>query len=440
MHHLGKENCRLSNHLDTRVVSYYILKKILDEGMTIEGAIDSLSHKINDEDRGFIRHLVTTTLRRLGQLDKIINHMTKTKLGNTQMAVRHVLRLGITQLLFMDVPAYAAVDGSVKLVETKLSKKLQYLKHPVNAILRNVDRERKALLKKFGNTRLNFPKWLLNSWDIRFGNKIVKDIIAVCLEEAPLDVNLKPHLDAEEWANLLNGKVVRDNIIRIEKSGKIKDLTGYNQGHWWVQDVAATLPETLLGTIKGDVLYDLCAAPGGKTAQSAARGALVTAVDMSRKRLERLNENMKRLNLKVDVVMSDILEFKPENPADFILLDAPCSSTGTIRRHPEILHIRDAKQVNEMAIMQSKMLEHVSSIMKSGSILVYSVCSMQQEEGPDQINALLEKDRSLKRKEILREELNDFENAILENGDVQTLPHFMEGGMDGFFIARLEKI
>lgn len=440
MDDLGKENCRLSNYLDSRVVSYYILKKILDEAMTIEGAMDSLSHKINDGDRGFIRHLVTTTIRRLGQLDKIINHMTKTKLGNTQMAVRHVLRLGITQLLYMDVPAYAAVDGSVRLVETKISKKLQYLKNPVNAILRNVDRERELLLKKFGNTRLNFPKWLLSSWDARFGNATVKDIIAACLEEAPLDLNFKPHLNIEEWANSLNGKVVRDHIIRLEKSGKIDDLKGYKEGLWWVQDVAATLPETLLGVKKGEAVFDLCAAPGGKTAQSAAKGAVVTAVDMSHKRLKRLAENMKRLNFDVDVVTSNILEFIPESSASHYLLDAPCSSTGTIRRHPEILHIRDANDVNEMALMQSKMLDHVSSIMKSGSILVYSVCSMQQEEGPDQIKALLERDRSLKRKEILKEELIGFEQAILENGDVQTLPHFIEGGMDGFFISRLEKI
>jgi 16S rRNA (cytosine967-C5)-methyltransferase len=390
-------------------------------------------------DRGFIRHLVTTTIRRLGQLDKIINHMTKTKLGNTQMAVRHVLRLGITQLLFMEVPAYAAVDSSVGMIETKLSKKLQYLKNPVNAILRNVDRDREQLLKKFGNTRLNFPKWLLKSWDARFGNAIVKEMIAVCLEEAPLDITIKPQLKSEDWANSLQGKVVRENTVRLEKSGKINDLAGYHEGEWWVQDITATLPASLLGAKEDDTLWDLCAAPGGKTAQSAAKGIAVTAVDMSHKRLKRLEENMKRLNLNVDVITSDVLNFKPSVKADYILLDAPCSSTGTVRRHPEILHSRQPQEVKELVNLQSEMLDHVSSIMKKGSILVYSVCSMEQEEGPDQINALLQRDRSLKRKEILKEELVGLEQAILETGDVQTLPHFIEGGMDGFFIARLEK-
>ena len=425
--------------MDSRVASFYILKKILDEGNTIEGALDSLSHKINMSDRGFIRHLVTTTIRRLGQLDKIINHMTKTKLGNTQMAVRHVLRLGITQLLFMEVPAYAAVDSSVGMIETKLSKKLQYLKNPVNAILRNVDRDREQLLKKFGNTRLNFPKWLLKSWDARFGNAIVKEMIAVCLEEAPLDITIKPQLKSEDWANSLQGKVVRENTVRLEKSGKINDLAGYHEGEWWVQDITATLPASLLGAKEDDTLWDLCAAPGGKTAQSAAKGIAVTAVDMSHKRLKRLEENMKRLNLNVDVITSDVLNFKPSVKADYILLDAPCSSTGTVRRHPEILHSRQPQEVKELVNLQSEMLDHVSSIMKKGSILVYSVCSMEQEEGPDQINALLQRDRSLKRKEILKEELVGLEQAILETGDVQTLPHFIEGGMDGFFIARLEK-
>jgi len=429
----------LTDHLDSRVASFYILKKILDEGNTIEGALDSLSHKINMSDRGFIRHLVTTTIRRLGQLDKIINHMTKTKLGNTQMAVRHVLRLGITQLLFMEVPAYAAVDSSVGMIETKLSKKLQYLKNPVNAILRNVDRDREQLLKKFGNTRLNFPKWLLKSWDARFGNAIVKEMIAVCLEEAPLDITIKPQLKSEDWANSLQGKVVRENTVRLEKSGKINDLAGYHEGEWWVQDITATLPASLLGAKEDDTLWDLCAAPGGKTAQSAAKGIAVTAVDMSHKRLKRLEENMKRLNLNVDVITSDVLNFKPSVKADYILLDAPCSSTGTVRRHPEILHSRQPQEVKELVNLQSEMLDHVSSIMKKGSILVYSVCSMEQEEGPDQINALLQRDRSLKRKEILKEELVGLEQAILETGDVQTLPHFIEGGMDGFFIARLEK-
>ena len=391
-------------------------------------------------DRGFIRHLVTTTIRRLGQLDKIINHMTKTKLGNTQMAVRHVLRLGITQLLFMEVPAYAAVDSSVGLIETKLSKKLQYLKNPVNAILRNVDRDREQLLKKFGNTRLNFPKWLLKSWDARFDNAIVKEMIAVCLEEAPLDITIKPHLKAEDWADSLQGKVVRENTVRLEKSGKINDLAGYHEGEWWVQDIAATLPASLLGAKEGDTLLDLCAAPGGKTAQSAAKGIAVTAVDMSHKRLKRLEENMKRLDLKVDVIASDVLNFKPPVKADYILLDAPCSSTGTVRRHPEILHSRQTQEVKGLVKLQSEMLDHVSSIMKKGAILVYSVCSMEQEEGPDQINALLQRDRSLKRKEISKEELVGLEHAILETGDLQTLPHFIEGGMDGFFITRLEKI
>lgn len=436
---MGKEIYNLANVQDRREVSYFILKSVLDDGATIEGAMDAHSDIIKEGDRGFIRHLVTTTIRRLGQLDKIINHLTKTKLGNTQMAIRHVLRLGITQLLYMDVPAYAAVDSSVQLVQKRVPKKLQYLKNTVNAILRKVDIERDQYLKKFGNTRLNFPKWLLQSWDERFGQAAVKEMITVALNEAPLDIRLKPEEVPQEMADTLKGKVVFGSTVRIEKAGKISELQGYYNGRWWVQDVAASIPETLLAAPKESQMLDLCAAPGGKTAQAASRGVMVTAVDLSPGRLKRLGENMRRLRLKVDVVTSDVLNFNPDQKYDYILLDAPCSSTGTIRRHPEILHTRKEQDVKAMAEIQVKMLDHAATLLNEGGIMVYSVCSMQKEEGPDQIKALLERCASLKRKEIKIEELPDFEQAILETGDVQTLPHYMEGGMDGFFISRLQK-
>ncbi|MDG1707467.1 MAG: RsmB/NOP family class I SAM-dependent RNA methyltransferase [Emcibacteraceae bacterium] len=425
--------------LNSREASFFILKKIMDEGVTIEGALRDFSAKINEGERGFVRHLVATTMRRMGQLDKIIDHLTKTKLGNTQMAVRHILRLGVTQILFMDVPAYAAVDGSVRIADKRVPKKLRYLKNTVNAVLRNVDRERDALLKKFGNTRLNFPQWLLKSWDNRFGNAVVKEILAECLNEAPLDIRLKPDLEGEAWAEQLGGTLISDQTVRLKKAGKVFDLPGYDDGHWWVQDVAASIPETLLGAKSGDSVLDLCAAPGGKAAQCASRGAKVTAVDMSAKRLRRFRDNMERLDLDVDIVTSDALDYSPTEKYDFILLDAPCSSTGTIRRHPEMLHLRWPRHVKEMAEVQSKLLKHASGLLNEGGTLIYSVCSMEAEEGPDQIKALLDNDGSLKRKEIIKEEMASLEQAVMETGDVQTLPHYMDGGMDGFFISRITK-
>ncbi|MBL4604054.1 MAG: 16S rRNA (cytosine(967)-C(5))-methyltransferase RsmB [Emcibacteraceae bacterium] len=430
----------MSNDIKSREVAFLVLKKVLDDAATLERSIDKYATDLSAQDRGFIRHLTTTAIRRLGQLDKIINHCTKTKLGNTQMAIRHVLRLGITQLLYTEVPAHAAVNTSVSLVAKRVPKKLHYLKNTVNAVLRKVDRERETLLKKYSNTRLNFPPWLLKRWDNRFGQSMVKEILDALLNEAPLDLSIRPEHNQDEWAEKLKGIVMPGGAIRIEKAGKVRDIIGYDDGIWWVQDMAARLPAILLGAGQGDGVLDLCAAPGGKAAQSAANGAMVTAVDFSESRLIRLKQNMERLKLKIDVVTSDVLTYEPQKSYDYILLDAPCSSTGTIRRHPEILHTRRPEDVKELSILQGKMLDHAVSLLNDGGILIYSVCSMEQSEGPDQINALLQRHGSLKRKEIINEEIPGLEQSILEIGDVQTLPHYISGGMDGFFISRLVKV
>ena len=305
--------------------------------------------------------------------------------------------------------------------------------------LRNTDRERETLLKRFGNTRLNFPKWLLKSWDDRFGPAAVKEILTEALNEAPLDLTLKPEQDVEHWAKQLDGDVMSDGGIRIKKAGRISSLPGYNEGAWWVQDVAARIPANLLGAKTGEAVLDLCAAPGGKAAQSAAIGANVTAVDISESRLKRLKDNMERLKLEVGVVTSDVLSYNPNKHFDYILLDAPCSSTGTIRRHPELLHTRGEKIVEELAKLQEKMLDYAVSLLNEDGVLVYSVCSMEKQEGPDQINALLKRQGSLKRKEVESKELPGLEQAITASGDVQTLPHYLEDGMDGFFISRIQK-
>ncbi len=434
----------MTNELLSRQAAYFILKKVLDDGVTLEASIEEVirdyERDISVQDRGFIRHITTACIRRLGQLDKMIDHCTQTKLGNTQMSVRHVLRLGIAQLLFSEVPAYAAVNTSVNLMGKVVPKKLRYLKNTVNAILRKIDREHDTFIKKFGNTRLNIPKWLLESWDQRYGQAVVKEIIPVLLSEPPLDISVMPSLDLAEWAKKLEAEILPSGGLRLYKAGKITKLEGYNTGMWWVQDLAASLPAKLLNASPKDRVLDLCAAPGGKAAQSAAIGCLVTAVDLSHRRLSRLKENMNRLNLKVETIESDVLNFTPECKYDFILLDAPCSSTGTIRRHPEILRTRKQRHVEEMMIIQSKMLDHATKLLNPGGILVYSVCSMEQGEGPDQINALLERDRSLQRKMILMQEMPKLEQAILQTGDVQTLPHHYDGGIDGFFISRLVKI
>ncbi len=429
----------MNQYKDSRELAFLIIKRVLDEGITLEQAIDTFSNDMAPVDRGFIRNLVATTIRRLGQLDRIIDHSTQKKLGNTQMATRHVLRLGICQLLFANVPSHAAVNTSVNIVERHVTKKLQYLKKMVNAVLRKIDRDRDSLLKKFGNSRLNIPKWILERWDTRYGPNEVKEIISQILVEAPLDIAIKPDQDIKYWARQMQASLLPMGGLRLEKAGNIKELPAFQKGIWWVQDIAAQLPVHLLSASKGDEVLDLCAAPGGKALQSAAKGSNVTAVDISLKRLERLKENMKRLSLDVKVIHSDVLTYEPKSRWDYILLDAPCTSTGTIRRHPEILRSPRQAMIEEMSRIQRDMLDKAAELLNPGGTLVYCVCSMESEEGPDQIKALLKRHGTLKRKEIKAKELPGLERAILNTGDVQTLPHYYKGGMDGFFISRLTK-
>lgn len=424
---------------NNRKQALLILKEVLDNGVTLENAFDKHSQGVSPVDKRFIRHLTTTTIRHLGQLDRIIDHCTKTKLGNTQMAVRHVLRLGICQLLFTEIPAHAAVNTAVNLMDKAIGKKLRYLKNTVNAVLRKVDREREELLKKYGNSRHNIPKWMLNRWDTRYGKETVKEIINQILQEAPLDLALLPQVQLDEWAIKLNAEKLPLGGLRIKNAGNIKDLPGYDEGYWWVQDLAAQLPAHLLGAKKGDEVLDICAAPGGKTLQSAASGLKVTAVDISKRRLERLHENLRRLSLKAEIIEADILMFEPKKQWQYILLDAPCSSTGTIRRHPEILWSHREDKIKSLSILQTRMLDKALELLAPGGTLIYCTCSMEMEEGPDQVNALLKRNSTLKQKMISASELPGLERSILQTGDVQTLPHYFNDGMDGFFISRLIK-
>ncbi len=429
----------MNQQADSREQAFLILKEVLDNGTTLENAFEKHSRGVSSVDKRFIRHLTTTTLRHLGQLDRIIDHSTKTKLGNTQMAVRHLLRLGICQLLFTQIPSHAAVNTTVNLMDQSIGKKLRYLKNTVNAVLRKVDRDRAELVKKYGNSRHNIPGWMLNRWDSRYGKETVKEIITQILQEPPLDLALLSQADVDEWAVKLNGEKLPLGGIRVKNAGNIKDLPGYEEGLWWVQDLAAQLPAHLLGARKDDELLDICAAPGGKTLQSAAKGIKVTALDISRKRLERLHENLRRLSLKAGIVELDILNFEPKRQWQYILLDAPCSSTGTIRRHPEILWGQREDKIGSLSILQAKMLDKAAALLAPGGILIYCTCSLEKEEGPDQINALLERSSTLKRKVISPGELPGLEQSILQTGDVQTLPHYFSDGMDGFFISRLIK-
>lgn len=432
----------MANDLTGRWAALGFMEKMLEEHLPLDQAFDQtcrqFGDKLSGQDRNFVRHLGTTCLRHLGQLDAMINHCTTRKLTSKQTTIRNILRLGITQLLYMAVPAHAAVNSAVKMTDKQKDTSDRHTKGMVNAILRRIEREKEKFSTKF-SPELNIPKWLKTVWTTQYGADQVTLMAFALLDEPALDLSLKPDLDGAEWADKLKAKLLPNGSVRLSKAGIVQNIEGYDDGQWWVQDVAASLPVMLLGAKKGDLVLDLCAAPGGKAAQSAAKGCLVTAVDQSARRLRRLNENMDRLGLKCDVVTSDAADYKAEKDFGFILLDAPCSSTGTLRRHPDVSRSRGPKDIAALAEIQSRLLNAAVDMMPVGGILIYCVCSLQGAEGTDQIKALLARNGSVKRKEITRNEMVGFERAIMDNGDVQTLPHHMKGGMDGFFISRLIK-
>jgi 16S rRNA (cytosine967-C5)-methyltransferase len=433
---------------DSRIACYLILERVLIEKSPLDSAVDFFlaraRNHLSDKDRGFIRHLTTTCLRRLGQIDKVIDLCTESKLSHNLYKQRMILRIGVTQLLFMEVADHAAVNMTVGILDHLKNTKMLKFKGMVNAVLRRTAREKELLLKKTSNTRLNMPQEMLKKWDKNFGQQNVKEILEVFLKEPPLDIMLKPDEDRAIWQEKFEKHGVVTSLLptsglRLEKAGSVPHLSGYEEGAWWVQDVAATLPAVVLGAGKGDYVLDLCAAPGGKTAQSAAKGSKVTAVDLSERRLIRLEKNMDRLDLDVFIVQADAGKFVPADPYDYILLDAPCSSSGTLRRHPEMAWTRDEQDIYDLVRIQKKMLEHVTEIMPSGGTLVYCVCSMEYEEGLGQIKKILQKNKSLKRQKISADEVFGLEKIITAEGDIMSLPHHLEGGMDGFFIARLVK-
>jgi 16S rRNA (cytosine967-C5)-methyltransferase len=422
--------------LASRRVALDVLVACLDKGQPLDDAL--ARHPgfpgLDPRDRAFVRLLLATTLRRLGEIDAVLGHLVDRPPEGANAVGRHVLRLGAAQLLFLGTPAHAAVDTSVRLV---VDAGRPHLKGLANAVLRRVSGEGLALLGDRDPARLNTPQWLWQSWTASYGEPVARAIAAAHLIEAPLD--LTPRTDAEGWAMRLEGELLATGTIRRRGGGAVTELPGFAEGAWWVQDAAATLPARLLGDIAGKRVADLCAAPGGKTLQLCALGARVTAVDISARRMARLSENLQRAGLAADLVTADASKWTPAEPFDAILLDAPCSGTGTLRRHPDIAWLKDEDDVARLTLTQDRLLVHAASLLGRSGTLVYAVCSLQEDEGPARIDALLERDSRLSRRKVSPAELPDLADAVTPAGDVRTLPSMWpeRGGLDGFYIARL---
>lgn len=390
-------------------------------------------------DRAFARLIAANVLRHHGELRAVVNSFLEKPL---QGRLELVLLSAAAQLLFLNTPPHAAISLAVD--QTRMDKGGQRFDKLTNAVLRRVAERGPEILATIDGVLLNVPDWLMRRWEGHYGVDQARAIAEASLREAALDLSVKD--DVAGWAARLGGTVLMPGAVRLSASGRIEDLPGYDEGAWWVQDLAASLPARLLGEVAGKSVADLCAAPGGKTAQLVAAGADVVAVDKSPGRLRRLDDNLLRLRLKAETLVADAAAFAPGRSFDAILVDAPCTATGTIRRHPDILLLKREEDIAALAALQARILSGAAAALKPGGVMVYCTCSLEPEEGERQVAAFLDAHGEFRRAPVDAATLGFDPAWMTADGDLRTLPcHFADeaeglSGMDGFFAARLERI
>ena len=415
----------------TRDIAFDILVSVLDRRRSLEDALDGAPASVPARDRAAAHRLAATVLRRLGTLDAVLEPLLKRA---PPPPVRLVLLLGAAQLLFLQTPAHAAVGTVVDLARRR---RLAPFAGLVNAVLRRVADAGEGALAGLDQARLDVPAWLWTSWG-RGARRIAEAI----RQEAPLDLTLRKGASTPE-----GGILLPNGTVRLPAGTRVAELPGYEEGAFWVQDAAASLPARLLAPQPGERIADLCAAPGGKTAQLAAAGADVTALDRDGGRLARLRLNLQRLSLPATVIEADATEWWPDELFDAVLLDAPCSATGTVRRHPDVLRSRRPSDLVPLQQAQDRLIAAASAMLRPGGRLIYAVCSMQREEGEARIDAALVsgllsgRDSGLRLDPFSEAELMMLPEARTSQGFLRTHPGLWaeHGGMDGFFAARLVK-
>lgn len=423
-----------------RDAALHLISAVLDRHRSLTDVLDEgLAGTTNPADRAFARLLSATVLRRLGEIDALLAQRLDRPLPRKARTVQHILRLGTAQIAFLGTATHAVVNCGVEQAKACPGR---YDKL-VNAILRKIAPVGTDTGPE--DPAINVPDWLRASWRDAYGIETARHIARAHLHEAPLDLSLRDPADTAQWAATLGGTSLAPGHVRLSRAGDVAALPGYDTGDWWVQDFAASLPARVLlaGLDNPSVarVADLCAAPGGKTAQIAATGAAVTAVDADPARVTRLESNLTRLRLRATVCTADVLRWRPEDGRRFdaVLLDAPCTATGTIRRHPDIPWLKRPDDVAKAAATQHDLLRAALELVRPGGVLVYAVCSLQREEGNDQIERLVV-GGAVHRVPIREDECAGIGSPDTD-GDVQTFPHHRaaEGGMDGFFVARLRR-
>ncbi|MFZ1923683.1 MAG: transcription antitermination factor NusB [Xanthobacteraceae bacterium] len=429
--------------LAVRQIAGDLLDGVLRRHRALDELLDSnrAFGALEDRDRALARALTAVVLRRLGSLRYVLKLFLERGTPPQAPRVETALLLGAAQILFLEVPNHAAVDLSVRMAQA--DPHAAHFAGLVNAVLRRVTREGAAKLASADTVALDTPEWLLARWTTAYGAETARAIAAANGQEPALDVTVKS--DAATWADKLGGRVVPTGSVRTIVRGSVMALPGFADGAWWVQDAGAALPARLFGDVKGKRIVDLCAAPGGKTAQLAAAGAAVTAVDRAPARLKRLADNLARLQLEAEFVCADVEQWTPERTFDAALLDAPCSATGTVRRHPDIPWLKSESDIAKLSAFQRRLIERAAALINPGGTLVYCTCSLEPDENERVVADLIAGNPGLRRVPVTSAELYGHDEFVTAEGDLRTLPCQLAdadsrlSGIDGFYAARLVK-
>lgn len=425
--------------LAARRLAAALIDEVLRAGTALDETFERMAATAGLEpaDAGLARAIATVAFRRLGTIRRVIDARLERGSPRKSGPFEPIMVAAAAQLLFLDVPDHAAVDLAIRqLHEDARSARYTSL---ANAVLRRLAREREAILAEL-DPLTDTPDWMRESWTQTYGPDVAMAIAAAHAEEPPLDLTVKS--DAVGWAGKLDGIVLPTGSVRLRAREAVTGLPGFTEGEWWVQDAAAALPAQLLNVRPGERVADLCAAPGGKTVQLAQAGGQVVAVDRSGPRLRRLKANLERLGLSAEIVTADVTAFEAE-PFDAVLLDAPCSATGTIRRHPDVAWTKRPEDVDKLAALQARLLDQAARLTKPGGRLIYCTCSLERAEGEAQIEAFLARNDGFARDPIKPEEIGGRAEALTAEGELRTLPHQLAGetprlsGWAGFYACRL---
>lgn len=413
---------------DTRQIAFEAICQVLEKNRSLDAVLDQLlSRHADSRDKAAAYRLIVCCLRQKGVLETIIEPLLRRA---PPQRVLWILLLGVAQIIFLETPRHAAINTTVNLTRKNGFSGFTGL---VNAVLRKIADQGPACLEGLDQERLNLPSWLWQEWD-KAGFNPRK--LAQCLShEVPLDLSVKPDISPPE-----GGAFLCADSYRYPVGTKVNMLPGFEEGQFWVQDVAASFPASLLRVQKGEKVADLCAAPGGKTAQLIIAGGDVIAVEKDPKRIKRLRENLDRLQLRAKIVQSDAAKLEYKEEFDAVLLDAPCSATGIFRRHPDVLHIKKAKEVTALVKVQRELIQAALRYLKPGGRLIYSVCSLQSQEAEDQARYITSLPNIIAQP-FTAEDIPFLPESLTKEGWIRTLPFMWsdKGGLDGFFVAKFMK-